>query len=333
MAEAPLLELIDLRVDFQTDDGVVKAVDGVSVAIGVGDTLGVVGESGSGKTVMSLAILGLLPKRAKVTGSVLLRGRELLGLPEKALRPIRGDNIAMIFQDALTALNPSFKVGDQIAEAIAAHRALSRDDLKKRVVELLTVVGIPNAVERADQYPHEYSGGMRQRAMIAMSIANEPDILIADEPTTALDATIQAQVLEVIERIKVRTSSSVILITHDLGVVAGVADRVMVMYAGRSVELGLVDEIFYSPRHPYTAGLLGSLPRLDRRTEGQRLTRIKGQPPSLIFLPPGCAFTPRCPYAKRGLCDHGRPELRFVAFDHMSACYRADELKLLVRAE
>jgi oligopeptide/dipeptide ABC transporter ATP-binding protein len=174
---------------------------------------------------------------------------------------------------------------------------------------------------------------MRQRAMIAMSIANEPDILIADEPTTALDATIQAQVLEVIERIKVRTSSSVILITHDLGVVAGVADRVMVMYAGRSVELGLVDEIFYSPLHPYTAGLLGSLPRLDRRTEGQRLTRIKGQPPSLIFLPPGCAFTPRCPYAKRGLCDHGRPELRFVAFDHMSACYRADELKLLVRAE
>jgi oligopeptide/dipeptide ABC transporter ATP-binding protein len=215
---------------------------------------------------------------------------------------------------------------------ISAHREVTKSDLKSRVVQLLDVVGIPNASERADQYPHEYSGGMRQRAMIAMSIANDPDILIADEPTTALDATIQAQVLEVIERIKVRTHSSVILITHDLGVVAGVADRVMVMYAGRAVELGSVDEIFYRPLHPYTAGLLGSLPRLDRRAEGERLVRIKGQPPSLIFLPPGCAFHPRCPYAQAGLCDRGRPELRFVVDDHMSACYRADEVEVLTRA-
>jgi oligopeptide/dipeptide ABC transporter ATP-binding protein len=326
MATAPILELLDLKVEFSTDDGVVKAVDGVSFSVDAGETLGVVGESGSGKSVTSLAILGLLPKRAKVSGSVLFRGRDLLGLPEKELRPLRGDRIAMIFQDALTALNPVFTVGDQIGEVIRAHRDISKDDLKRRVVELLEIVGIPNALERADQYPHEYSGGMRQRAMIAMSIANEPDVLIADEPTTALDVTIQAQVLEVIERIKLRTRSSVILITHDLGVVAGVADQVMVMYAGRSVEFGSVDELFYEPLHPYTQGLLASLPRLDRRAEGERLRRIKGQPPSLIFLPPGCAFTPRCPYALAGLCDKGRPELRFIVGDHMSACYRADEV-------
>jgi oligopeptide/dipeptide ABC transporter ATP-binding protein len=331
MATAPILELLDLKVEFPTDDGVVKAVDGVSFSLDAGDTLGIVGESGSGKSVTSLAVLGLLPKQAKISGSVLFHGQELLGLPEKQLRPIRGDRIAMIFQDALTALNPVFKVGDQIAEVITAHREISKDDLKKRVVDLLEIVGIPNAVERADQYPHEYSGGMRQRAMIAMSIANEPDVLIADEPTTALDVTIQAQVLEVIERIKIRTRSSVILITHDLGVVAGVTDVVMVMYAGRSVEFGLVDDIFYRSLHPYTQGLLASLPRLDRRTEGERLQRIKGQPPSLIFLPPGCAFTPRCPYAVAGLCDQGRPELHFVVDDHMSACYRADELEILAR--
>jgi oligopeptide/dipeptide ABC transporter ATP-binding protein len=326
MATAPILEVLDLKVEFSTDDGVVRAVDGVSFSVDAGETLGVVGESGSGKSVTSLAILGLLPKRASVSGSVLFRGRDLLSLSEKELRPLRGDRIAMIFQDALTALNPVFTVGDQIAEVIKAHREISKDDLKTRVVDLLEIVGIPNAVERADQYPHEYSGGMRQRAMIAMSIANEPDVLIADEPTTALDVTIQAQVLEVIERIKLRTRSSVILITHDLGVVAGVADQVMVMYAGRSVEFGSVDEIFYESLHPYTQGLLASLPRLDRRPEGERLRRIKGQPPSLIFFPPGCAFTPRCPYAVAGLCDKGRPELRFVVGDHMSACYRADDL-------
>jgi oligopeptide/dipeptide ABC transporter ATP-binding protein len=322
------MELLDLKVEFPTDDGVVKAVDGISFSVDAGETLGVVGESGSGKSVTSLAILGLLPKRANVSGSVLFKGQELLGLSEKQMRPLRGDRIAMIFQDALTALNPVFKVGDQIAEVVKAHREISKDDVRTRVVELLEIVGIPNAVERADQYPHEYSGGMRQRAMIAMSIANEPDVLIADEPTTALDVTIQAQVLEVIERIKLRTRSSVILITHDLGVVAGVADRVMVMYAGRSVEFGSVDEVFYESLHPYTQGLLASLPRLDRRTEGERLRRIKGQPPSLIFLPPGCAFTPRCPHALAGLCDKGRPELQFVVGDHMSACYRADELAI-----
>ncbi len=332
MVSESILELTDLKVEFSTDDGIVKAVDGVSVSIEPGETLGIVGESGSGKSVTSMAILGLLPKKAKISGSVRFRGEELLGRPEKELRPIRGDRISMIFQDALTALNPVFKVGDQIAEIITAHHEISKDALKKRVVELLETVGIPNAVDRADNYPHEFSGGMRQRAMIAMSIANEPDVLIADEPTTALDVTIQAQVLEVIERIKVRTRSSVILITHDLGVVAGVTDRVMVMYAGRSVELGSTDDIFYQTLHPYTQGLLASLPRLDKRTVGEKLQRIKGQPPSLIFLPPGCAFTPRCPFARAGLCDRGRPELRFVVDDHLSACYRAEELDELVRA-
>jgi oligopeptide/dipeptide ABC transporter ATP-binding protein len=329
MPTEPILELDDLRVRFPTDDGIVMAVDGVSFALAPGETLGVVGESGSGKSVTSMAILGLLGKRAQVSGSVKYRGQELVGLKEKQLRPLRGDRIAMIFQDALTALNPVFKVGDQIGEIITAHHEISKDDLKKRVVSLLEIVGIPNAVERADQYPHEYSGGMRQRAMIAMSIANEPDVLIADEPTTALDVTIQAQVLEVMQMIKERTTSSIILITHDLGVIAGVADRVLVMYAGRPVELGVVDDVFYRPGHPYTRGLLDSLPRLDRRESStDRLYRIKGQPPSLIFLPPGCAFSPRCPHAKAGLCDHGRPELQVVLDQHESACYRVHELGL-----
>ena len=276
-----------------------------------------------------MAMLGLLSKRAQVTGSVRFRGQELIGLKEKQLRPIRGDRIAMIFQDALTALNPVFKVGDQIAEIITAHHEVSGATLKARVVNLLDLVGIPNAVDRADQYPHEFSGGMRQRAMIAMAIANEPDVLIADEPTTALDVTIQAQVLELMELIKQRTTSSIILITHDLGVIAGVADRVLVMYAGRPVEVGGVDDIFYRPSHPYTSGLLSSLPRLDQRTGSERLTRIKGQPPSLIFLPPGCAFSPRCPYALPGLCDQGRPELQAVEERHESSCYRVNDLALV----
>ncbi len=326
MGAEAILEVEDLSVQFPTDDGVVKAVDGISFQLGPGETLGVVGESGSGKSVTSMAILGLLPKRAQITGSVRFRGEQLIGRKEKELRPIRGDRIAMIFQDALTALNPVFKVGDQIGEIITAHHDITSSALQTRVVGLLDLVGIPNAVDRANQYPHEFSGGMRQRAMIAMSIANEPDVLIADEPTTALDVTIQAQVLELMDMIKERTSSSIILITHDLGVIAGVADRVLVMYAGRSVETGSVDEIFYRPSHPYTRGLLSSLPRLDKRTDGERLTRIKGQPPSLIFLPPGCAFSPRCPYAVHGVCDQGRPELQLAVDGQMSACYRVHEL-------
>jgi peptide/nickel transport system ATP-binding protein len=234
----------------------------------------------------------------------------------------------MVFQDALASLNPVQKVGDQIDEAIAVHRDLSSAERRARVVELLDIVGIPNPEARVDQYPHEYSGGMRQRAMIAMAIANDPDLLIADEPTTALDVTIQAQVLDVLERIQQRTHSSIMLITHDLGVVAGVADRVLVMYAGRQVEAAGVDELFYEPRHPYTAGLLASLPRLDRRADKtSRLHRITGQPPSLIFVPPGCAFHPRCPLAEvPGRCDQERPELREVEPGHRSACHFAERL-------
>jgi oligopeptide/dipeptide ABC transporter ATP-binding protein len=323
----PLLQITDLSVAFPTDDGIVLAVDHVSYTIGEGETLGIVGESGSGKSVTSLAILGLLPKQAYIEGSVKFRGRELVGLTNKEMQAIRGFRISMIFQDALTSLNPVFRVGDQIAEIITAHAKVDKAELQQRVIDLLELVGIPNATERANQYPHEFSGGMRQRAMIAMCIANEPDLLIADEPTTALDVTIQAQVLEVMERIKQRTSSAIALITHDLGVVAGVADRVHVMYAGRIVESGVVDEIFYRPRHPYTEGLLASLPRLDRRSGNDRLHRIKGQPPSLLALPPGCSFNPRCPHARHLLCDGPRPELIPIGVNgQQSACLRVNEI-------
>jgi len=325
---APVLEVRDLSVEFATDDGVVKAVQNLSYTLNAHDTLGIVGESGSGKTVSSMAILGLLPpRRTTITGDVLFRGRSILGIPDKQLTAIRGKRIAMVFQDALAALNPVLRVGDQIAEAIAVHTDEQVATTDDRVVHLLDLVGIPNPRDRAGQYPHEYSGGMRQRAMIAMSIANDPDVIIADEPTTALDVTIQAQVLEVFERIQERTSSALLLITHDLGVVAGVTDRILVMYAGRQVETGTVDDVFYRPSHPYTQGLLASLPRLDRRREvGERLHRIKGQPPSLIFLPPGCSFTPRCPNAVAGTCDVERPALRDVDRGHASACHFATEL-------
>jgi oligopeptide/dipeptide ABC transporter ATP-binding protein len=323
----PVLSVKDLTVEFKTDDGVVHAVDTVSFDVHPNETLGIVGESGSGKSVTSMAILGLLPETAKITGEVVFRGENLVGRSEKQLRDIRGNRIAMVFQDALAALNPVFKVGDQIAEAIRVHNNISGTACRDRVVELLDIVGIPNPRQRIDQYPHEYSGGMRQRAMIAMSIANEPDVLIADEPTTALDVTIQAQVIDVLTRIQDRTNSAIILITHDLGVVAGVADRVCVMYAGRHVEVGPIDDIFYQPKHPYTKGLLASLPRLDRRYENERLYRIKGQPPSLIFVPPGCAFHPRCGYRELpNPCASKRPELQAISTDHFSACHFATTL-------
>jgi oligopeptide/dipeptide ABC transporter ATP-binding protein len=322
----PVLSVQGLSVRFPTDDGLVHAVEDVSFDLFANETLGIVGESGSGKSVTSMAILGLLPNTAKIDGSIRFRGEELLGKSEHQLQPIRGEKIAMIFQDALTALNPVFTVGAQIAESIAVHHDIRRDELHERVIGLLDLVGIPNPAYRIDQYPHEYSGGMRQRAMIAMSIANDPDVLIADEPTTALDVTIQAQVLEVLERIKDRTKSSIMLITHDLGVVAGTVSRVMVMYAGRQVEVADVDEIFYRPRHPYTQGLLASLPRLDRRSGNERLHRIQGQPPSLIFLPPGCAFNPRCPHARAGVCDQDIPPLVSIGPEHVASCLRVDEI-------
>ena len=328
MTADALLEIEDLSVVFDTDDGAVQAVDRSSFSLSDGETLGLVGESGSGKSVTSLAIMGLLPKRARVTGSIRFRGRELLGLSEHELRPLLGERIAMVFQDALAALNPAFTVGNQIAEAITVHHQVSKQEVRVRAIDLLDVVGIPSPQQRVDNYPHELSGGMRQRAMIAMAIANEPDLLIADEPTTALDVTIQAQVLETFERIQNRTSSAILLITHDLGVVAGMADRVLVMYAGRPVELADVEDLFYRPRHPYTAGLLGSLPRLDRRAAGP-LTRIKGQPPSLISLPPGCAFGPRCDHFVKERCGNERPSFALVANRHHSSCLRADELGVL----
>ncbi|MBV8162271.1 MAG: ABC transporter ATP-binding protein [Acidimicrobiia bacterium] len=293
------------------------------------EVVGIVGESGSGKSVTSMAIMGLLPKRARISGDVYYRGRPISGLAENQIRRLRGSKVAMVFQDALTALDPVYKVGDQIAEAITVHDPhIEKRALHDRVVELLNLVGIPNPSQRADEYPHEYSGGMRQRAMIAMSIANEPDVLIADEPTTALDVTIQAQVLEVMERIQERTSSAIILITHDMGVVAGVADRVIVMYAGRAVEVGSVDQIFYEPHHPYTLGLLGSLPRLDEERRDVRLHRIKGQPPSLVRVPPGCAFHPRCEFARcPDPCSTEIPQLRAVAeLDHVAACHFSEEV-------
>lgn len=325
----PLLSVRDLVVHFPTEDGLVKAVDGVTFDVGRSETVSIVGESGSGKTVTSLAILGLLPRRARISGSIALDGQELLTMSSKQLQPIRGKRIAMVFQDALAALNPVFTVGNQVGEAIAVHdSSLSKKELRERAIHLLDLVGIPNPTARVDQYPHEYSGGMRQRGVIAMAIANEPDLLIADEPTTALDVTIQAQVLDTLERIQDRTKSAILLITHDLGVVAGVADRVLVMYAGRQIEQGTVDHIFYESRHPYTMGLLASLPRLDRRTDaGSRLYRISGQPPSLLNVPSGCAFHPRCAAAiVPGPCSSEIPLLRKMSDGHTAACHRANEL-------
>jgi oligopeptide/dipeptide ABC transporter ATP-binding protein len=321
----PLLEVKDLTVEFPTDDGIVHAVRGVSFTLEPRQVLGIVGESGSGKSVTSLAIMGLLPRSARVRGEVNFRGRNLLKLTDKEQARVRGKQVAMIFQDPMTSLNPVYTVGWQLQEAILAHQDVGKDKAWARAVDLLDLVGIPNAADRAKNYPHEFSGGMRQRAVIAMAMTNDPDVIIADEPTTALDVTVQAQVLDTLERVQESTSAAIVLITHDLGVVAGMADRVVVMYAGKPVEVGDTDAIYYDPRMPYTLGLLGSLPRLDAKGD-EPLTPIRGAPPSLINLPPGCPFSPRCPMSRPN-CDSEEPALRAVAgVDHVAACHYAEEL-------
>ncbi len=324
----PLLSIRGLVTQFDTADGTVRAVDGVSYDVYPGETVGVVGESGSGKSVTVMSVLGLIPQPPGrvAAGEVLLEGRDLLKLSDEDFRDVRGKDVAMIFQDPMTSLNPVLTVGSQIAEAIEVHRShLSEDAIRERVIELLELVGVPNASDRFDQYPHEYSGGMRQRAMIAMAIANEPKILIADEPTTALDVTIQAQVLNVLKTAQDETNAGTILITHDLGVIAEMADRVVVMYGGRVVETGTVDEIFHSPKHPYTLGLLSSLPRPDADLE--RLEPIPGQPPSLINLPSGCAFHPRCRLGNdRERCRFETPERIDLDAGRSTACHFYEEM-------
>jgi peptide/nickel transport system ATP-binding protein len=316
----PLLDVRDLCVHFPTPDGVVKAVDGATFTLESGETLGVVGESGSGKSVTFMTVMGLINmKTARVSGQILFEGQDLLKLSPGAFRRLRGDRIGMVFQDPMTSLHPMYRVGDQIAEGVLAHRDVSKQVAADMAVEALRRVGIPAPDRRARQYPHEFSGGMRQRAMIAMALVLEPDLLIADEPTTALDVTVQAQILELIAELKERLGIGVVLISHNLGVIADVAQRVMIMYAGRPVELGTRDQVFRAPQHPYAWGLLESIPRPDTRVK--RLVPIEGSPPSLIHLPPGCPFHPRCPH-RFDPCDHLRPPLETPdGADHPDACH------------
>jgi oligopeptide/dipeptide ABC transporter ATP-binding protein len=318
--------LRDLKVGFKTANGIVQAVRGVDLDVAPGEALGIVGESGSGKSVSFLATLGLLPSKAIISGSAKVDGIELVGATRATLDSVRGKKVAMIFQDPLSALNPVHRIGDQIIEMIQSHQDLSDSAAAAKAVELLDVVGIPQPDQRARQYPHEFSGGMRQRVMIAMAIANDPDVLIADEPTTALDVTVQAQILDVLDRIRREFNTAVVMITHDLGVIARIADRVQVMYAGRVVERTTVHNLFEHPTHPYTQGLLHSIPRHGL----ERLLPIAGSPPNMLRPPSGCAFRTRCPYAI-DVCAGDLPELRPIGASE-SACVRADELALEVIA-
>jgi oligopeptide transport system ATP-binding protein len=308
---------------FHTRDGVVKAVDGVSYTLDKGETLGVVGESGSGKSVTALTMMGLIPMPpGKVEGGeATFKGRSLIKMREDEIRKVRGNEIAMIFQDPMTSLNPVYRIGRQLAEPLITHKGMSKQAAWQRAVELLALVGIPHPENRVKDYPHQFSGGMRQRAMIAMALSCDPDILIADEPTTALDVTIQAQILELMKALQVRTGSAIIMITHDLGVVADMADRVLVMYAGRPVEYGTLDEVFYQPMHPYTWGLMDSIP-VHNLVEKSELCPIKGQPPSLVTVPSGCAFHPRCPYVQ-DRCRTEVPAYRDINERHGAACHFA----------
>ncbi|MGQ0616221.1 MAG: ABC transporter ATP-binding protein [Acidimicrobiia bacterium] len=325
-AAGPVLEVKDLRVAYRTQEGLVQAVRGIDVTVAEGEVLGIVGESGSGKSATMLAVMGLLGRSATVTGSARFRGQELLGAGAPAARRLRGGRMAMVFQDPLSALNPVHRIGAQVAEAVSAHHPTwTAKEAWAKAVGTLDVVGLPQAGARARQYPHELSGGMRQRALIAMAICNGPDLLIADEPTSALDVTVQAQVLDVLRELQEATGAAIVLISHDLGVVAGIADRVQVVYAGRTAELGPTDALFASSRHPYTRALLGSLPRLDD-ADGRARHPIAGAPPVMVHPPPGCAFHPRCALAV-AVCVASVPALRPAGADgQRSACHRADEL-------
>jgi oligopeptide/dipeptide ABC transporter ATP-binding protein len=327
-----LLEVRDLHTHFFTREGVVRAVDGISFDVDRGKTIGIVGESGCGKSVTALSIMGLIPKPpAKIVeGSIVFEGRDLTELSDRELEDVRGHEIAMIFQDPMTSLNPTLKIGTQLTETLRRHLPLSKDQARKRAVELLEEVHIPNAEQRLDDYPHRYSGGMRQRVMIAMAIACNPKLLIADEPTTALDVTVQARILDLLEELRVRLDMAMILITHDMGVVAEAADDVAVMYAGQIVEHAGILDLFDQPEHPYTEALLGALPQIeDDRTREERLTTIPGRPPDLVNPPPACRFAPRCPYANRGdSCSHEMPELREIRPAHwVRSAHPASERK------
>ncbi len=339
------LDVRDLKVHFPTDDGLVKSVDGLSFQLEKGKTLGIVGESGSGKSVTSLGIMGLHTvgqygrRKAQISGEIWLDGKELLSADPDDVRKLRGREISMIFQDPLSALHPYYTIGHQIVEAYRIHNKVDKKAAKRRAIELLDRVGIPQPDKRFDGYPHEFSGGMRQRAMIAMALVNNPELLIADEPTTALDVTVQAQILDLIRDLQKEFGSAVIIITHDLGVVAELADDLLVMYGGRCVERGPAEKVFYEPQHPYTWGLLGSMPRIDR-DQTERLIPVKGSPPSLINIPSGCAFHPRCPYAdvpKGGITRTERPELKVLSGQesarHYSACHMAAEDRARIWAE
>jgi peptide/nickel transport system ATP-binding protein len=326
MAE-PLLDVKDLKVRFATEDGIVQAVSGISFTLEPGKVLGIVGESGSGKSVTAMTIMGLTRGvNARFEGEVLYRGTDLLQVSDSGMQEYRGNEIGMIFQDPMTSLNPVYRIGAQIAEAIQAHEQVDKRGARARSVELLRQVGIPNPDTRVDDYPHQFSGGMRQRAMIAMALSCNPSILIADEPTTALDVTIQAQIVELIGRLKDDFNSAVIFITHDLGVIAEIADEIIVMYAGRVVEQGTTRDVFYDPQMPYTWGLLGSIPRLDR-PRVDRLHTIEGSPPSLINLPQGCKFRPRCPHAFEKCLEEPQLENRVETPGHLDRCWLEVEFK------
>jgi oligopeptide/dipeptide ABC transporter ATP-binding protein len=327
----PLLQVEDLKVHFNTDEGVVKAVDGVSFELSESETLGIVGESGSGKSVANLTILGLTRSpNAEISGRILFEGKDLVQMSSDDLRSIRGNDISMIFQDPLSSLHPFYKVGKQLVEAIQVHQDVSDKDAMARAVELLGLVGVPDPERRAGEYPHEFSGGMRQRAMIAMALTNDPKLLIADEPTTALDVTTQAQILRLLEGLRQEFGMAMVMITHDLGVVAEVADRVQVMYAGEVVESGTLDQIFYDPQHPYTWGLLGSLTRIDKPRTA-RLAQIAGQPPSLINPPEGCHFRNRCPHAFNRCTQHPPLEQRVAQPGHSDRCWLPPAQKQTLR--